>query len=317
VYAIEDINDRQRYLKYTPEHMHCICTFYGPLVPPNTGILAFQTTSQTQANFRISLTGTTLELQASADVVKKLKLVGTPKKVFKNTAFIEGMFNSALEVSKFIGAKLKTVSGIRGAIKRPLKEGLPGSYRAAFEDKLLLSDIVVCRLWVPVPIKQWYNPVTSLLDTDWAGARTVGQIRKDEAIAQEVNKDSVYKPVERKKRDFRKMAVPNKLQAALPFATKPKQQATVNRNSYVERRQVVLEPEERKTRAALQVLQTIKKVKQIKRHESNVNRKAQKDKIRNKETERFADVHKEEKKRKYAAQGKDEVRKKQKAEKGH
>jgi len=84
----------------------------------------------------------------------------------------------------------------------------------------------------------------------------------------------------------------------------------------VERRQVVLEPEERKTRAALQVLQTIKKDKTLKRHESNVNRKAQKDKIRSKESERFADVHKEEKKRKYAAAGKDEVRKKQKAERG-
>ena len=193
VYAIEDINDRQRYLKYTPEHMHCICTFFGPLVPPNTGILAFQTTSQTQSNFRISLTGTTLELQAAADVVKKLKLVGSPKKVFKNTAFVEGMFNSALEVSKFTGAKLKTVSGIRGAIKRPLKDGTAGSFRAAFEDKSLLSDIVICRLWVPVPIKQWYNPVTTLLDTDWTGARTVGQIRKDEAIAQVVDKDSIYK----------------------------------------------------------------------------------------------------------------------------
>ena len=119
--------------------------------------------------------------------------MGKPKKVFKNTAFVEGMFNSALEVSKFTGAKLKTVSGIRGAIKRPLKDGAAGSFRAAFEDKILLSDIVICRLWVPVPIKQWYNPVTTLLDTDWTGARTVGQIRKDEAIAQVVDKDSIYK----------------------------------------------------------------------------------------------------------------------------
>ena len=65
VYAIEDENDRQRFLKYTPEHMHCICTFYGPLVPPNTGILAFQTTDDKTTNFRISLTGASLELQVS------------------------------------------------------------------------------------------------------------------------------------------------------------------------------------------------------------------------------------------------------------
>jgi hypothetical protein len=44
-----------------------------------------------EASFRISLTGTALEQQATPQVVKKLKLVGTPTKVFKNTAFISGV----------------------------------------------------------------------------------------------------------------------------------------------------------------------------------------------------------------------------------
>jgi ribosome biogenesis protein BMS1 len=54
--------------------------------------------------------------------MKKLKLIGEPYKVMKNTAFIKGMFTSNVEVAKFTGASLRTVSGIRGSIKRVVKE---------------------------------------------------------------------------------------------------------------------------------------------------------------------------------------------------
>ena len=308
IYSTEDINGRNRYLKYTPEHMHCYATFYGPMVLPNTGVLAFQRTSATNAGFRICLTGTALELSATPEIVKKLKLVGTPTKIFRNTAFIQGMFNSDLEVAKFQGAKLKTVSGIRGQIKKAVNDGEPGKFRATFEDKIVMSDLVSCRLWVPVLPTKYFNPVTSMLVTDsgatWTGMRTTSQVRRDGAVPIPTNKDSLYRPItERKKREFRKLAIPAKLQEALPFAAKPKQTATKNQQSYMARRAVVVDPEDRKKRAALQALATIGADKRAKRKEKQGERRASKSKELANKKAFFADDHKEARKRKHVEAG--------------
>jgi ribosome biogenesis protein BMS1 len=303
VFSTEDQNGRHRYLKYTPEHMHCFATFFGPQTPPNTGFLAIQRLNENLPGFRIAATGVVLELNASFPVVKKLKLVGTPTKIFKNTAFLTGMFNSDLEVSRFEGASIKTVSGIRGQVKKALKEGQPGSFRATFEDKILLSDIVICRTWMPVDIPRYYNPVTNYVD-DWRAMKTKAQLQLETQTPIEVNPDSIYVPIERPERRFKKLKVPKRLEEALPYATKPKDEKKRRKNGYLSKRKVVvLDPEERKKLTFLQALNTIRREKASLRKTRKGEKRQEKEKKESKVNEAKMEAHKLNLKRKHRTQG--------------
>jgi len=313
VFSTEDQNGRYRYLKYTPEHMHCLATFYGPQVPPNTGVLAIQNLTGKTRGFRISATGVVLELDSSFPIVKKLKLVGTPTKIYKNTAFISGMFNSDLEVSRFEGASMKTVSGVRGQLKKALREGQPGSFRATFEDKILLSDIVFCRTWVPVEIKHYYNPVTNHLvgeGTDgWRGMKSKAQLQIETGTPIEVNPDSIYKPVERPEKKFSKLVIPKRLEEGLPYANKPKNQGTGikrKKKSYVAKRAVVLEKDEKKKLTFMTALNTIRKEKLAIRKQKKEERNTTKAALNAKKESALLAARKVNKKRQYRAEGKRE-----------
>uniref|UniRef100_A0A672M718 Ribosome biogenesis protein BMS1 homolog n=1 Tax=Sinocyclocheilus grahami TaxID=75366 RepID=A0A672M718_SINGR len=314
LYYIEDHNGRHRLLKYTPEHMHCGATIWGPITPQGTGFLAVQTVGGIKANFRIAATGVVLDLDKSVTIVKKLKLIGYPYKIFKNTCFIQGMFNTVLEVAKFEGASIRTVSGIKGQIKKALRTPL-GAFRATFEDRLLMSDIVFLRSWYPVLVPQLYNPVTSLLmpvgqkDT-WAGMRTLGHLKHDLGIRNKPNQDSLYKPVVRQVRHFNTLHIPKELQKALPFKNKPKQmQAKGKTPRDLQRPAVVREPHEKKVAALLDALSSVyayknkkAKAEQHAKHKEFLKQKEKQDAERQKRL-------KEERKKTYRAMGQKEKKK--------
>ena len=119
VYTMEDDSiqgdSKMRMIKYTPKFGFCYAVFYAPTFAVGTTFLGIQNLQDGDvSNFRICATGVIVEMNSQFNVMKKLKLIGEPYKVMKNTAFIKGMFNSAVEVAKFNGASIKTVSGIRG-----------------------------------------------------------------------------------------------------------------------------------------------------------------------------------------------------------
>ncbi|VDM16852.1 unnamed protein product [Hydatigera taeniaeformis] len=247
VFSKEEHNFRKRYLKYALAHEHCHITFYGPVVPAKTGIVAVanstwreQTEAFASSKFRIAGTGSVTDCNESFQVMKKLKLVGHPYKIFSKTAFIGGMFNSELEVAKMVGSKIQTVSKIRGLIKNAITGTghKPGDFRATFEAPIRMADIVFVRTFVPVELIAFYNPIPNLLlpssrtaastttttapGTQWRMLRTMGELRWDTGTKVEIKEDSKYKEIQRAPFVPPPLTVPTKLIAALPFADKPK-----------------------------------------------------------------------------------------------
>ena len=271
ILSMKDVT-RNRLIKYTPEHMHCMATFWGPITPPNTGFCAFRSLADNQSGFRVSATGTILELDQNVEIVKKLKLVGYPAEIHRNTAFIRDMFTSALEVAKFEGAAIKTVSGIRGQVKKAVNSPV-GTFRASFEDKILMSDIVFLRTWYPVKPRTFYSPVTSLLQKGpWQGMRLNSELRNEAQKSIPVQSDSLYRPIEREERRFNPLKVPKSLAKALPFSSAPKEVKAPRPGSYLAERakSVVLEASERRALTLLQQISTINRDKQRRKKEKQV-----------------------------------------------
>jgi len=333
IYAIEDASEkRMRFLKYTPEHMHCIAVMRLPGIAPNTPIIGFHSIDPDCPNFRACMIGLVTASVAASPVVKKLKLTGVPYKVEKKSAFIQGMFSTALEVARFEGAALKTVSGIRGAIKKALVTNSstshkPGAFRATFEDKILLSDIVICRLWLPVDPPDYHFAYLSLLKQDdqnnQAMARTTSQVRRDERIPIPVNPDSVYgiNTIDRSHpRSFAPHTIPQKLVDQLPYRSKPKLMTKRSESSYHARRNkagaITAPPQPsvqtKRISKMIQALNTIRNDAQARRKAKRTKRSAEHAKAQEKIRLKAQPSIKAKAKRAYAQMGADQARKRAK-----
>lgn len=121
--------------------------------------------------------------------------------------------------------------------------------------------------------------------------KLTGQLRREKGIPLDLKRDSEYRvrlawgkqqtgltfelmfscslisfqPIERVEKKFNPLHIPKKLQAALPYASKPKQLKKQSKPTLEQRRAVVMEPHERKVVTLLQQLNTIKNEKAKKR----------------------------------------------------
>ncbi|KAL3076687.1 hypothetical protein niasHS_013483 [Heterodera schachtii] len=277
VYSVLDHNHRLRFFKYTPKEAFCHGAFWAPFVTQNTGFLCLQSVDEEKKGFRIAATGVVLGMDKSTNIVKKLKLIGQPLEVFKKTAFVKGMFNSALEVTPFQGVAIRTVSGIRGLIKKALREP-EGAFRATFEDKIKPNDVIFLRSWVDVPVPKFCVSMTDKLlpsDENWLGMKTTGRLRHELGIKPEQKADSGYHRHMKNEATEKffvsaPLVIPKKLQKDLPYKLKPKvgrlclEDAEEGRDSELVRNhtaELLMEPEENRVNAMMELLRTVKEEK--------------------------------------------------------
>ena len=142
--------------------------------------------------------------------------------------------------------------------------------------KMPFPDIIFLRAWYTILPRKFCNPITSLLLSDkstWSGMRLTGQVRRDMGLKTPLAKDSQYTKINRDPRRFNPLQIPRKLQAALPYNSKPKIMKAQRKQTYMQKRAVVLEPEEKRAIALLQQARALRKDQLARRREKQEGRK--------------------------------------------
>jgi ribosome biogenesis protein BMS1 len=126
--------------------------------------------------------------------------------------------------------------------------------------------------------------------------RLTGQVRREQNLSAPHQRDSAYKPVERPSRRFNSLKVPRKLQGALPYASKPRLMKPQKRKTYLQRRAVLLEPEEKKALAVMQQMQALRKDAIARRREKKQERAEARKKHLERDEQKKSDKKREDRK---------------------
>ena len=132
----------------------------------------------------------------------------------------------------------------------------------------------------------------------------------------EVNPDSIYKPIERKERNFNKLRVPKSIESELPFKSKHKDDTKRKKKSYASKRAVVMDVAEKKKYTFVQAVNTIRNEKKAKRKEKNAERRAVKSKEQAKVDEKLDAARKARKRAQHRTDGKVEAARERKRLRG-
>ena len=126
--------------------------------------------------------------------------------------------------------------------------------------------------------------------------RLTGQVRREEGLKTPLNVNSTYKKIERAPRRFNPLRVPQKLQAELPYASKPKLTAPQKRQTYLQKRAVVMEPEEKRAIALLQQMRALRGDQVKRRREKKAEKREEREKALAKEEAKKGEKEKEKRK---------------------
>ncbi len=223
-YIVEDSNERRRVIKYTPKFDFCQGVFYTPPFPLNTAFLGVQTLAEDVAHFRIAMTGDVVELAPSFRILKKLKLIGEPLNVHKNTAFIKGMFNSKVLLSLIFLDRSGQVCGgshsdgqrnsrtDQEARQHRTRRNFPRHFRRQdpTQRHRVLPHLVPNPAPHPLQPHQFLRQVrVAHLSVDRQRLmRTTGELRRELDIEAPKKPDSEYKDVVREQKVFAPIIVP-------------------------------------------------------------------------------------------------------------